>query len=798
VIPAPRVSIVLPLFNDEETVTASLESCVAQTLSEIEIICVDDASTDATARVIEEYRARDPRIRLIRQERNRSALQARRAGVIAAQAEYVLFLDGDDELRPEATAKAFAKARDHDADLVGFAIEVVDPTGRVVGGYQSRLAPKHVALEGDGVLGGLFPIDEPAQGQLWRFLFRTQVLRDAYALLPEDLELPRVNDLPLLYLAAALASRYVSIPDQLYRYHFGRGRSGHGVDSIDDARFQTAAIRSADSIAPAVRALARRMSNPGPLLDNYESVRLSIIGYVCSYLVKHAQPDLLPAVLDHLYECAPAADIVAAAVRFYPEALPALKAHSRPVGLTQAKSRSILLTTRALKTGGVSNVILAQADVLMRAGHRVTIVARRFGSDPTAAPKGATFIEMAGRGLPQRLTEWAEICRAHDVDVIIDHQVLYSRDWPEYALMARAIGVPTIGWLHNFAGRPLYDLNGLHGLLADNARLLDTLVALSPLDVAFWKLRGVPHAVYVPNPPSPLLLESADVSDPKQPPRGRMNLIWWGRLEERTKKVSELISVAKELKRLAPDFRLTVIGPDWEDWTADRLNGLARAQRLSEHVVAVGPRRGQELIEAIDQADAFVNTSIIEGYPLTLAEAQARGLPVFMYDLPWLALNHDNDGIVSVPQGDAAALAQQIVAALSSPERYTELSRASLAAAARERSRDFALLYEQVVSGTLPPESSPEPTLADARELLDLMIFFAEQNAGVRAGLTAARAGESATTERRHGAPAPARAGLRHRAWQKATPLGRTLLQLVPALRPLAHRVKVQLALLRD
>ncbi|MGP3535453.1 glycosyltransferase [Microbacterium sp. RD1] len=791
--PAPRVSIVMAVFNDEATIAAALESCLAQTLADVEVICVDDASTDGTAAVIDSFRTRDPRVRVIRQERNLSAFQARRAGILAASAGHVLFLDGDDELKPDAAEKALGVAQQKNADLVGFGVEVVDSLGRVMVGYQSRLGPKHKALDGQGVLPGLFPLDQPAQGQLWRMLFRTQLLRDAYALLPADLVLPRVNDLPLMYLVAALATRYVSIPEHLYRYHFGRGGSGRGVRSIEEARFHTEAIRSVESIAPAVRALARESSEPEILLDNYESVRLSIVGYICSYLLTHADRDQRAAVLEHLHTCASATDIIVAAARFYPDSLSALKRHSEGISLQRKVPRSILLTTRFLTTGGVSGVLLAQADFLLKAGYRVTIVARRHGSDRGAVPTGASFIEMSGRGLPERLVEWAEICRAHDIDVILDHQVLYSRDWPEYALIARTVGVPTIGWLHSFAGRPLYDLNGLHALLTENAPLLATLISLSPLDAAFWKLRGVSHSAYVPNPPSPLLLQSADVSDAKKAPEGPPQLIWWGRLEERTKKISELLDVADHLRARVPSFRLTVIGPDWGEWTAERFNSLARERRLDGYIEAVGPRRGQELMKAIDAADAFVNTSIIEGYPLTIPEAQARGLPVFMYELPWLAVVQDNGGIVSVAQGDAAGLAAQIADALASPERYKELSRSSLLAAHRERSRDFARIYEQVVTGELPADSFPEPTLGDARQLLDLMIFFAEQNSGLRSLVDAARDLPGRTSAPRGGVR---RVGpsLGRRAWQRAAPWGRTLVQIFPALRPLADRAKLALA----
>lgn len=773
--PAPLVSIVIPVFDDEATVSAALESCLAQTLADIEVICVDDASTDGTVQVIERLGASDPRVRLVRHDRNLSAFQSRRTGVLAAEADYVLFLDGDDELAPDAAAKALAKAQDSDADLVGFGVTVVERDGSTGSAYERRLQPRHHLLEGPEVLTGLFPIGKPAQGQLWRCLFRTEVVRDAYSFVPDDLVLARVNDLPLLFLAAALATKYVSMTDKLYRYHFGRGGSGHRVDTVERVEFYASAIGSVDSIRPAIEEIARTRPNADSLLDAYESARLSIVGYVCFQLIELSDSAVLDAALAYLHTLASAHDIVHAAARFYPATLTTLKFHTTWQGLGDRPVRSILLASSTLRTGGVSAVLASQARYLREAGYRVTVVARSAGSDTSALPEGMTFVELSGRSLVERLEEWGEICRAHEVDVVIDHQVLYTPHWPEFALMARAEGAATIGWLHNFAGRPIYDGNDRLSLIERCSHTLAELVVLSPLDVAYFKLRGVTHTSFLPNPPSPLLIESSSHPVMKSAPTGRIELVWWGRLEQRTKQVFELIEVGVQLRKLSVDFRLTVVGPDWDDVTAKKFNAEARRRHVGDHVVAVGPRHGEQLVEAIDAADAFVSTSIIEGYQLTIAEAQARGLPVFMYELPWLTLIQNNDGIVSVAQANARGLAREIADLIGDPERYERLSKASVEAARRAASFDFAQLYRGVITQTLPAEFSPEPTLDDARQLLGLMVFFAER------------------ARRRDRPSAGDSSALGARLWKSAAPLGRATLKRIPGLRPLAHRAKLWL-----
>lgn len=772
----PQVSIVIPVFNDEAWIEAALESCLRQSLTQVEIICVDDVSTDDSRLIIERLQRRDSRIRLIRQEHNLSAFQARRVGIQAATAPYVLFLDGDDELNPLAAESSLAKARSTGADLVGFGVEVLLDDGRTVGGYQSRLAPVKRSLEGSAVLAGLFPPGKAAHGQLWRYLFRTDLLRAVYASLSDDLVLRRINDLPIAFLAAARARSYVSIPDRLYRYYFRRGGSGQRVEDLSQFAFYMGAVDSVDAIAPAVQELAQSSPEPQQLLDCYASARLSIIGNVLGYLLKNMGDDLHAEGLSLLHARVPEPDVVMAAAEYCQGAIQVLAKHGRRIPAGERPVGGVLLTTKTLRNGGVSGVLLSQARFLLDAGYRVVIAATQRGSNTDDVPEGAEFIEVTGSKLSTRLAAWMEICRSRSVDVVIDHQILYSRRWPAYAVAARAVGVPTIGWVHNFALRPTYDSNDLLSFLSSNLNAVATLVTLSPLDVAFWKLRGIDHVVYLPNPPSPMLLASSSTTISKTAPTATIRLIWWGRLEQHTKQVRQLIEVADELRKLSIDYQLTVIGPDWADLSAAQLIASVKQRGLDKHVRVLGPLRGRALMDAIDEADLFVTTSIIEGYQLTLAEAQARGLPVVMYELPWLVLVQGNAGVVAVPQGEAAALAREIAEISENAERYCSLSEASIEASKRASSLDFSALYQQLVRGDLPSEYSPAPTLLDAKQIIDWMVFFSERGSRVRS--EAGAGGE------------PSGQTLVQRLERDLGRFARRVLRAVPAMAPVAQRIK--------
>jgi glycosyltransferase involved in cell wall biosynthesis len=93
---APKVSVIIPVYNTEPYLRRCLDSVCGQTLRDIEIICVNDASPDKSGEILREYAGRDERIRLIEFEENRGVSAARNAGLDAAQGEYVGFVDSDD------------------------------------------------------------------------------------------------------------------------------------------------------------------------------------------------------------------------------------------------------------------------------------------------------------------------------------------------------------------------------------------------------------------------------------------------------------------------------------------------------------------------------------------------------------------------------------------------------------------------------------------------------------------------------------------------------------------------------
>ena len=113
-----RVSVVVAAFNVETLIMRALDSVRAQTVGDWEIVVVDDASTDRTAAVVGAAARADPRIRLVRQDRNRGPAAARNRAIREAKGEWIAVLDADDAWRPERLERLLEIARRTAADLV--------------------------------------------------------------------------------------------------------------------------------------------------------------------------------------------------------------------------------------------------------------------------------------------------------------------------------------------------------------------------------------------------------------------------------------------------------------------------------------------------------------------------------------------------------------------------------------------------------------------------------------------------------------------------------------------------------
>ena len=112
------VSIIIPAYNSEKFIRRCLDSVVNQIYKNIEIIVVDDASTDNTEKIIKEYAEKDNRIRPFYSSENKGVSFSRNIGLKASTGEYIMFVDSDDELTKDAIRRMVDIANKYNSDYV--------------------------------------------------------------------------------------------------------------------------------------------------------------------------------------------------------------------------------------------------------------------------------------------------------------------------------------------------------------------------------------------------------------------------------------------------------------------------------------------------------------------------------------------------------------------------------------------------------------------------------------------------------------------------------------------------------
>ena len=113
------VSVIVPVYNREKYLRTCLDSIIGQTWKEVEIIVIDDGSTDLSYEIIDEYVKKEPRIRMIRNQHN-GVSAARNAGIEAARGEFLAFIDSDDYVEADYIANLVSSIGDADLCITGY------------------------------------------------------------------------------------------------------------------------------------------------------------------------------------------------------------------------------------------------------------------------------------------------------------------------------------------------------------------------------------------------------------------------------------------------------------------------------------------------------------------------------------------------------------------------------------------------------------------------------------------------------------------------------------------------------
>ncbi len=209
----PAVSVCVPVYNVEKTLARCLDSILAQTLKNIEIICVNDGSTDDSSNILDKYEKEDHRIKVIHKD-NKGLPSARNAALDVACGEFVGFVDSDDYIKPQMFQQMYSNAKRKNAEVVICGAEIFPEEPKADEWYYETLSPR----------GRFYPKYEPeiiyecidTTPFLWRCLISKDLIDRNCLRLDEEVHLG--EDKAFQAKVYPLARGICVIPDKLYNY----------------------------------------------------------------------------------------------------------------------------------------------------------------------------------------------------------------------------------------------------------------------------------------------------------------------------------------------------------------------------------------------------------------------------------------------------------------------------------------------------------------------------------------------------------------------------------------------------
>ena len=642
------VSIIIPAYNAERSLASAVRSALAQTHEAVEVVIVDDGSTDATRDVAEGLEGHDHRVRLVCHDSNKGRLEARRTGVAAARGERMLFLDADDELDPTFCKTCLSGSNaSFDVVHVGFNLRYRRPvTDEQRARDDAYCQPPAQDAFGDDITHIIFR-DRKGPWSLCGKLFVTAQLRDAFEQIPPS-SINQAEDACVFFILSTIAKSYRGIPSYRgYTYNYDSGQSDAAWTSMDLEQFSYS-CGYVDAMLR-IQSYLERNSLTERLRDDYEQAYREHLMSVAGKLCCQVRPEFRAQALHEFAGRWPRADVAGAVADVSWNASASCLddfSSSPSLAIPARKVKTVALLYYQLTLGGGERVASELMRIWANMGYQVVFLTEKPVQDeeyplPASARRAVlpdSWKVSASRSYLPRARALAKALADHDIDLLVDLEwdnSLFGWD----LLTCRLCGVPIISYTQSSFGAIFRraDPNGLQLPLL--YRHLSGVISLSQSDQAFWaQFNG--RSWQTPNtltlPPDTAGRAALDNHE----------IVWIGRLHREEKRPIEALRIMAHLAKRDKRAHLTIVGPSTDTCTIQELELEADGLGIAEHVYFAGPT--DDVTPYLRRASAYLLTSGFEGWCLSLAEAKATGLPTVMYALPYLELTRDSRGIIQV------------------------------------------------------------------------------------------------------------------------------------------------------
>ena len=225
----PFLSVIIPVYNTEKYLDQCLKSVISQTFEDMEIICIDDGSTDGSSRILDEYASRDFRIRLIHKP-NGGLVSVRKLGVSEAKGKYISFVDSDDWINPEMYQHLCTAADEYDADMVSSSYWQEGAYSNISKDAVTAGVYENAGMDDlrDHAILDIEKHDKGLSGSLCTKIFRASILKEVMPKIPADIKVSEDKVTSLTFLLEC--NRAVILDEAYYHYRINQESMFHADD----------------------------------------------------------------------------------------------------------------------------------------------------------------------------------------------------------------------------------------------------------------------------------------------------------------------------------------------------------------------------------------------------------------------------------------------------------------------------------------------------------------------------------------------------------------------------------------
>jgi len=652
-----------------------VDSLTGQTLREIEIILVDDYSTDGTRDILKTYGTQDKRIKTFFLECNTSAFQARKKGVETASGKYIMFVDADDFLDPEACEKLWELERESPVDILHFGTNVITDSMKKekIESYKELINPREEWLSGEEIFRAF--TNRKFEGHLWNKIFKRDLCLLALSKAGNNI-LPKGQDKYFYWIMAFYAQSYRGCPFHvLYNYNYGMGVEG-AAKRRDLRMFEIFCKQSWTENA--IERFMAENTNISLYEEVIRSSRRNLLRHCVKnwrMLEKEAQAEGLHMMIHYWCREGDRGELVGALGDAFrnnqEELIETAKRYRKQYPGRKRIPHTIGTYYHILNNGGIQRVISKLMGIWIQCGYEVVLFTDYENENDYELPEGVVrvIVEKSGRAASENYVDRGisleHLMREYHIDTMVYHDYFgESILWD--LLLCTFMEVSFIIYYHNIFTKYMIFQNEKFYKLPELAPLSDGMAVLSDTDKMFWDHYNA-NVHKVTNP------LSFHLNEIHQSVLKYKNIVWVGRLDEIQKRFNEPVTIMKKVIQEIPDAKLFIVGKDDSGINFERLQNRIKKLKLENTVILCGFQKQVEPF--YEMASVHLMTSTHEGSPMALIEALSYGIPTVMYELPYLEVVKDNKGIRAVKQGDSEAAAAEICRLLSDTSRRMEMGR---------------------------------------------------------------------------------------------------------------------------